>query len=136
VNVIADTCVWSFALRRGPQMDSPTVRHLRSLIADHRVRMIGPIRQEILSGVRDPSQFKRLQGRLASFPDIPILTEDYVTAASYFNLCRSKGVQGSNTDFLICAVAVRNQCEVFTTDRDFEKFARHVPFVLHSLTAR
>jgi predicted nucleic acid-binding protein len=116
VNVIAGTCVWSLALRRGGQTDSPTVRRLRSLIADYRVRMIGPIRQEILSGIRDPAQFKRLQERLASFPDLPIVTKDYVTAASYFNLSRAKGIQGSNTDFLICAVAVRNQCEVFTAE--------------------
>jgi predicted nucleic acid-binding protein len=94
--------------------------------------MIGPIRQEILSGIRDPAQFKRLQERLASFPDLPIVTEDYVTAASYFNLSRAKGIQGSNTDFLICAVAVRNQCEVFTVDRDFQKFAKYIPLVLHS----
>ncbi len=136
MNVIADTGVWSLALRRGPQADCPTVRHLRSMIADYRVRMIGPIRQEILSGIRDPSQLERLQERLASFPDLPIRTEDYVTAARYFNLCRAKGVQGSNTDFLICAVAVSNQCAVFTTDRDFEKFAEHLPSVLHSQAER
>ena len=131
MNVIVDTCIWSLALRRDAQSQAATVKELGTLIDDHRVRMIGPIRQEILSGIRDPSQFKRLQERLASFSDLPILTEDYVTAASLFNLCRAKGIQGSNTDFLICAVAARNKCAVFTTDRDFERFAEHLPLVLH-----
>ena len=94
--------------------------------------MIGPIRQEVLSGIRSEAQFTRLRRHLESFPDLPVITEDYVTAAEYYNLCRSKGIQGSNTDFLICAVANRNKFSVFTTDRDFELFSRHIGITLHS----
>jgi predicted nucleic acid-binding protein len=93
--------------------------------------MIGPIRQEILSGIRIESQFKQLQKYLESFPDLPAKTEDYVVAAKYFNLCRSKGIQGSNTDFLICAIANRNKFPIFTTDNDFELFSKHLEIVLH-----
>jgi hypothetical protein len=93
--------------------------------------MLGPIRQEILSGIRNDSQFKKLQRHLESFPDLPIFTEDYVTAARFFNLCRSKGVQGSNTDFIICSVAVRNEFYIYTTDIDFELFSEYLPIVLH-----
>lgn len=135
MNVIVDTCVWSLVLRRDTRPPAAIVEALRSLIDDHRVQMIGPIRQEILSGIRDLSHFKRLQERLASFPDLPIHTEDYVSAASYFNLCRAAGVQGSNTDFLICAVAVRSECAVFTTDKDFERFAKHIPLTLYEVDA-
>ena len=70
-------------------------------------------------------------GHLDSFADLPILSEDYVEAARYFNLCRSKGIQGSNTDFLICAVSVRNDLPIYTTDKDFELFAKHIPIDLH-----
>jgi predicted nucleic acid-binding protein len=93
--------------------------------------MIGPIRQEILSGIRSESQFIELQKHLESFPDLPILTEDYVTAAKFFNHCRSKGIQGSNTDFLICAVAARNRFSIYTTDKDFDLFSKHIQIVLH-----
>jgi len=93
--------------------------------------MIGPIRQEILSGIRSESQFKNLRKHLESFPDLPILTEDYVAAARFFNRCRSKGIQGSNTDFLICAVAVRNNFSIYTTDKDFQLFSEHIQIVLH-----
>ena len=92
--------------------------------------MIGPIRQEILSGIRDEAQFNKLREHLASFPDLPLRTEDYVTAAMFFNTCRSKGVQGSNTDFLICAVAYRSKCSIFTTDNDFGLYSEHLPVVL------
>jgi len=131
MKVIVDTSVWSLALRRDKQGSFAPVHELRHIIHDHRVQMIGPIRQEILSGIRSESQFKKLQRHLESFPDLPILTEDYVTAAKFFNRCRSKGIQGSNTDFLICAVAVRNKFSIYTTDKDFVLFSKHIQIVLH-----
>jgi predicted nucleic acid-binding protein len=131
MKVIVDTSVWSLVLRRGDQSRIPCANELRSLIEDHLVQMIGPIRQEILSGIRSESQFNNLKKHLSGFADLPILTEDYVEAARYFNLCRSKGIQGSNTDFLMCAVSVRNELPIYTTDNDFELFAKHIPIRLH-----
>jgi predicted nucleic acid-binding protein len=131
MKVIVDTSVWSLALRRDKDDSPAPVQELRHIIRDHRTQMIGPIRQEILSGVRSKSQFKKLRKHLESFPDLPILTEDYVTAAQFFNHCRSKGIQGSNTDFLICAVAVRNKLSIYTTDKDFEMFSKYIQIVLH-----
>ena len=131
MKVLVDTSIWSLALRRGSDSASRPVRELRGLIADNRVQMIGPIRQEILSGVRDEAQFKELEVHLKAFPDLPVTSEDYVLAARFFNLCRGKGIQGSNTDFLICAVAVRRRLAIFTADKDFALYAKHVPIVLH-----
>lgn len=133
MRVLVDTSVWSAALRRTKQAASGSAEQLRDLIADHRVEIIGPIRQEILSGIRDEAQFKKVKTHLAAFLDIPIITEDYVTAAKFFNLCRSKGIQGSNTDFLICAVAVRNRLAIFTKDKDFLHFAKYLPIVLQEI---
>jgi predicted nucleic acid-binding protein len=81
MKVIVDTSVWSIALRRNASESLAPVQELRHLIHDHRVQMIGPIRQEILSGIRSESQFSKLRKHLESFPDLPILTEDYVAAA-------------------------------------------------------
>jgi predicted nucleic acid-binding protein len=93
--------------------------------------IIGPIRQELLSGIRDQTQFHLLESSLACFPDFPLHAEDYVTGAKMFNLCRAKGIQGSNTDFLICAVAVRHDFAIFTTDDDFRLFAKCLPIVVY-----
>jgi len=131
MKVLVDTSVWSLALRRGKQSIAAPAQELRQLIQDHRVQMIGPIRQEILSGIRNDSQFNKLRKHLESFPDLPILTNDYVRAAKFFYLCRSKGIQGSNTDFLICAVAVQNKFSIFTTDKDFELFSKHIKIIFH-----
>lgn len=88
---------------------------------------MGAIRQEILSGIRNPDQFNRLRDTLRAFPDIELYSEDYEKAADFFNICRQKGIQGSNTDYLICAVASRCNSLIFTTDRDFQNFQPYIP---------
>ena len=133
MKVLVDTSVWSAALRRSKGIRSPVTLELQALVTEHRAELIGPIRQEILSGIREEAQFERLRKHLAAFPDFAIRTEDYVTAAQFFNRCRERGIQGSNTDFLICAVAARNGLAVFTTDQDFLLYARHLPIALHPL---
>ena len=131
MSVIIDTCVWSAALRRDGVRDCPEVAELANLIQDGRVQMLGPIRQELLSGVRSDKQFDGLRSHLEAFPDLALEAEDYVMAAQFYNLCRTKGVQGSNTDFLICAAAVRHRLTIYTTDNDFALFAKHLPITLH-----
>lgn len=131
MRALVDTSVWSLALRRTGAGPTPTTVELRKLITAHLVEIIGPIRQEVLSGIRNTAQFNRLEAALAAFPDIVLESDDYVTAAKFFNLCRSKGIQGSNTDFLICAAAVRRDLCIFTCDRDFSHFAKCLPVVLH-----
>lgn len=131
MNVLVDSSVWSLALRRNTTNDaSAIVKVLRDLIADGRVVLLGAIRQEVLSGVRYKEQFTRLQEYLRAFPDLELTTEDFELAAEFFNTCRSNGVQGSNTDFLLCAVAHRRGYSIFTTDKDFENFRSHIPVVL------
>jgi predicted nucleic acid-binding protein len=131
MKVLVDTSVWSLALRRKKQGTPSEAEELRNLISDGRVQIIGPIRQELLSGIRDEVQCDVLQRHLTAFPDLPITADDYVTAAQFFNRCRAKGIQGSNTDFLICAVAIRKRLAIFTTDKDFQRFAKQLPIILH-----
>ncbi|MDD4102681.1 MAG: PIN domain-containing protein [Kiritimatiellae bacterium] len=133
MKVLVDTSIWSLALRRREHAQNPEAEELVRLIASHVVEIIGPIRQEVLSGVRESAQFERLETCLDAFVDLTLTAEDYVTAAKFYNLCRAKGIQGSNTDFLICAVAVRHDLSVFTTDGYFPHFAKCLPIVLHEV---
>ncbi|MBW4645799.1 MAG: PIN domain-containing protein [Goleter apudmare HA4340-LM2] len=108
MKVVVDTSVWSLALRRNRiQEEPPQVLSLRELIADSRVAVLGVIRQEVLSGIRETEKFVRLREYLRAFPNLELEIEDYELAAEFYNTCRRSGVQGSNTDFLICAVAHR-----------------------------
>jgi predicted nucleic acid-binding protein len=131
VNVIVDTSVWSLALRRAKRLDASAPRELTELIQEGRVVMLGPVRQELLSGIKDKKQFDTLRERLRAFPDMELETADYEQAALAFNQCRERGIQGSNTDFLICAVALRRHHAIFSTDGDFRHFARVLKLKLH-----
>ena len=93
--------------------------------------MLGPIRQELLSGVRDRNQFGWLCGVLDDFSNTLIHDEDYVGAARYSNLLRSVGIQCTPVDILVCAVAIRLGAPIFTTDMDFTRYAQHLPLKLH-----
>lgn len=131
MKVLVDTCVWSMALRRSDVSDVPEVFELVELIKELRVQLIGPVRQEILSGIKSLDQFTKLRDHLRPFPDLELTTRDFESAAEFYNLCSGQGVQGSNTDFLLCAVAVRNQMSIFTTDQDFTIFQQYLPIHLH-----
>ena len=131
MKVLVDTSVWSLALRRRTRVPEPSIAELRSLIDEGRVAMIGPIRQELLSGLRTAEAFERLRDHLRPFSDEILESGDFERAAQHFNTCRAKGVQGSSTDFLICAAAERRRFPILTTDADFIRFAEILPIVLH-----
>ena len=133
MKVLVDTCIWSLALRRNKQPDSNIeVIEFQELLEEVRVQLIGPIRQEILSGVKRKQQFSKLKKILSAFPDLPLASEDFELAAEYFNTLGSKGIQGSNTDFLICAVSTKNKMPIFSTDNDFNHYKKHIPIALHT----
>lgn len=134
MKVIVDTCVWSLALRRKNTVSHKNhIIELQELISEFRVQMLGSIRQEILSGIKETVQFNKLAAHLRAFPDLASTIEDYELAASYFNRCRKLGLQGSNTDFLICAIAKNHNMSIFTIDKDFSSFSKHLPIKLHLL---
>ena len=53
MKVLVDTCVWSQLLRKATDENDPIVLELNELIKEYRVQMIGPIRQELLSGIKN-----------------------------------------------------------------------------------
>ena len=131
MKVLVDTSVWSLALRRRAVKAGKEVDALRRLVQAGRVSIIGSIRQELLSGIRTAESFERLRDQLRAFPDEDLEPADFERAAEHFNACRARGIQGSNTDFLICAVAERRGLPIFTTDDDFMRYGVVVPIALY-----
>ncbi len=136
MNTLIDTSVWSLALRRKPQdlsaSERSVVTELTEVIQEGRGRIIGPVRQELLSGIKNLAQFDKLRLTLRAFPDERIDTSDYESAARAGNDCRSKGIVVSTVDILICAVALARQWSIFTMDPDFRNYARVLPIKIHS----
>jgi hypothetical protein len=133
MKVLVDTSVWSLALRKRTKTEAEgrTVTELAELVRELRVVMVGPIRQEVLSGISDEGKFETLRRKLRAFDDAELTTGHYELAASFSNRCRKRGIQGSHTDFLLCAVSVKNGCPIFTLDKDFDRYREHVGITLY-----
>lgn len=134
-NILVDTSIWSLALRR-IQKNSEELKialHLSKIIRDMRMIIIGPIRQEILSGISDKNRFEELKNKISVFGDNKIETRDYELAAELFNSCRSKGIQGSHIDYLICAVSINNNFSIMTLDKDFYNYSKIIPIKIEEI---
>jgi|ERR1041385_8228292 predicted nucleic acid-binding protein len=132
MKVLVDTSIWSHVLRRPNRpVDAAIAMKLSDLVDDDLVAIIGPVRQELLSGLRDPARFEWVREYLRGFLDTEMTVDDYETAASFYNRSREKGIHGSHTDFVICAVAVRHKYTIFTTDGDFTHYAKILPITLY-----
>ncbi|MEY2395227.1 MAG: hypothetical protein QOF94_1572 [Acidobacteriaceae bacterium] len=137
--VLVDTPNWSLALRRSSADLNPREQRLtaalRELIRDGRAQLIGPVRQELLSGIRREAAFRKLRDQLRSFDEPPLDVDDYEEAARIHNQCRSRGIAGSAIDFLLCAAAARRDWQIFTTDHDFPRYATLLPRNLLHITS-
>ena len=129
--VIVDTCIWSLAFRSKTSRNQKVTEELTSLIKENRAKMIGLIRQEILSGYSDFARYEKLRDKLRAFPNEQVIDADYESAAEYSNICRRKGIQGSHADFLICAVSTRLEMEIYTSDKDFNYYSKYIPISLY-----
>ncbi len=126
--VLVDTSVWSLALRRKSDDLNPHERDLSvalaELIREGRAQIVGVVRQELLSGIREAERFEKLRDYLRAFDEPVLEIADYEAAAEAHNRCRSRGIAGPAIDFLICAVALRREWQVFTSDGDFEAYSK------------
>jgi predicted nucleic acid-binding protein len=138
MKILVDTPVWSIALRRKASDLAPSerrvVEELHEIVDDGRAQLIGSVRQELLSGLREEAQFHRLRDYLRDFADVTLAIEDYEEAARASNICRKAGIAGSPVDMQICAVSLRYEWEIFSTDRDFVHYASVIPIQLFRST--
>jgi predicted nucleic acid-binding protein len=135
MRVLVDTCIWSLAFRRRSGIraqEAVLVSELEELIRENRAQLIGPVRQELLSGISDEKQYDALRKLTRAFPDEPLRLADFERAARVTNECRRNGIAASAIDALICAVAMERSWPVFTSDRDFAGYAGIVPVSLHA----
>ncbi len=132
--VLVDTPVWSLALRRRTadlnEREQNLVNALSELIREGRAQIAGPIRQELLSGIREADRFRKLRDYLRAFDDPLLETADYEEAAHMNNQCRARGISGSAIDFIICALAHRRHWQILTIDHDFQNYRAALPINL------
>ena len=129
--IACDTSALSQFLRRSPDTQNDAALKVEKLIDSNELALFGIVRQELLSGIKLPAHFERIDLTTQALPLFFADDEDHTTAAGFFNTCRAKGIQGSPIDFLICAMAVKRKFPIYTTDPDFELYEPVIPIELY-----
>lgn len=123
--------MWSLALRRDGPADHPAVARLLDLLeSGDDLFLTGLALQEILQAFRSEAVASRVAEYLEPFPLLPIELDTSLAAARLYRRCREKGLGASTIDCHIAASALVNDCQLLTTDRDFERMARICPLEL------
>jgi predicted nucleic acid-binding protein len=125
--VLADGSAWIAYFRTSSRSAvADKLEKLIELEAD--VCLCGPVLAEVLRGVRDDAQYRKLSSLLDSFDYYDSSKDIYRQAAHIYRHCRTKGFTiHSTVDCTIAAIALRYDLEVLHDDRDYDAIARFFP---------
>jgi predicted nucleic acid-binding protein len=104
VKLLVDTSVWSLALRRKNTASlSPDEQKLKAelvqAIQDGRVAMLGLLRQELLSGIKEKAQFDKVKAALDPYLDEPINTADHDTRRASITNVETRALRPARSIF-------------------------------------
>jgi len=116
--IIVDTCVWIEFFR---EPESELTLHLKSLLRERKVIMVGMVMAEILQGVKSPKEADLVEQNLAKLPYLDITQDIWVTAGKISSSLRSTGNAIPLSDLIIAAMALSGNHEIFTVDQHFNK---------------
>src|SRR5689334_22115211 len=123
MNILIDTSVWSVGLRRMRRDLNPSERKIlfewHDILKRGDACLIGPIFQEVLSGISNPKLVQDLALQLATVTEIRTARSTWLLAAEFYNLCRGSGIVPEAIDMSICAAASESDLPIFTLDPDF-----------------
>lgn len=129
--IVVDTSVWIDVLRG---TDSPVARECVRLIGSGEpVALTDIVYTEVLQGIADERQVRRVEQRLRAFPVLRLAgREDFSLAASLYRRARREGVTIRKTlDCLIAAPCVRTGAPLLHADADFDRLASCTDLRVH-----
>ncbi|MEJ8858862.1 PIN domain-containing protein [Variovorax robiniae] len=131
MSLLVDTSVWSLALRRDGDLQTPQVITLRNaLLGADQVFSTGLVLQELLQGFAGPKARDSIIERFSALAFIEPDRQDHIEAAEVRNTCRRHGVQIGTIDALLIQLSRRHDLRILSTDKDFQSASRHVEFGL------
>lgn len=121
--IVVDTSVWVEFFRG---RDAWQVDHLARLITDDEaVALTDVVLTEILQGVRDDRQARRLERHLEAFEILRLdHLDDFRRAAALYRRARARGFTIRRTlDCLVASVCVRHEAPLLHSDSDYDHLA-------------
>ncbi len=125
--ILVDTSVWSLAMRRDEQPNSPELKILiKALESGEEIYSTGIILQELLQGFSGAKAANAIVERFKAIPMLVPETSDHIHAAEIRSKSRRKGVQVGTIDALIAQLSLRYKLSLLTTDKDFRYMSKAV----------
>jgi len=125
--ILLDTGVVSAVLRRRRRgaVEQRAFEAVSDLLdSQESVALPGIVFQEVLSGIGDVRQFRKVfRGIRGSFPVVLADEEDHLRAAQLANTAAARGIAASTPDTLIASQAIGLESELLTVDPDFAYLA-------------
>ena len=121
--IVVDTSVWIDFLRGANSRERHALHRL--IEEEEELSITEIILTEILQGIKEDKDFRRLKDYLLHFPiHRPRGSETYLKAAEIYRECRKKGKTVRKTiDCIIATICLENDLTLFHKDRDFELIA-------------
>jgi len=116
--IIVDTTVW-IEFFRNPQ--SPHSNHLKDLLRQRRVVMVGMVLSEIVQGVKAPREADLVLTSLTKLPYSEMTKDRWQQAGEISASLRKKGTTLPLSDLIIAACALAEGQEVYTLDPHFKR---------------
>jgi predicted nucleic acid-binding protein len=125
--ILVETSVWIDFLNGADSKERVVLHGLVEVEEDVSITEI--ILAEILQGIRDDADFKRVRESLLEFPIFkPKGTETYLKAAEIYRNCRKRGKTVRKTaDCIIAAICIENNLTLLHKDGDFDAIASCFP---------
>lgn len=123
--ILVDSSVWVDFFRSA---DTPQVALLDSLLGQTPIAIGDLIAVEVLQGVRDDEQFKRVRKVFSAFAQLDIGGYGLAMKASEnFRILRGRGITIRKTiDTLIATRCIEDGLTLLHSDRDFLPFAKYL----------
>ena len=123
--ILADTSVWVDYLNGKSSLETDT---LDEFLVSGTLVMGDLIFLEILQGIRDDKQFKKVKTQLSMLDQFSMLNPNVVsTYASNFRKLRKKGITIRKTnDVVIASFCIHHKIPLIFIDRDFTHFIKHL----------
>jgi predicted nucleic acid-binding protein len=116
--VLVDTSIWiEYIDRVNPLVEA----EMDMLLRIGEVATAGVVLAELRQGARTGAQAKVMLAPLLSLPYLEVDRENWLAAGQIVAEARARGQRLETVDCLLAALAMRENCSIFTLDGDFKR---------------
>ena len=118
--VIADTCIWIDYFRGRGAIS----KALLGIIQGGDILITGPVVYELLQGAKTKKDADLIKEATQALPRLAVTHDTWLLAGDLFFDLRKGGVTLPPSDVLLSALAIENDCFLFTLDNHFDRIPK------------